>query len=241
MARRKKHVGEMSLAGTDNYGQVMGIHPAIGAAVSVGAGTATAIGVRQFTDMDKYSELIGGGVGVGAGVIMMFFPAARAAGFTGVISALLNNGLRYAASMIADKEKLRDVSGELATKITKKDKTRSVKTQLVELQAQIEALKTAPAATSGAFGIVEAQRVPTLGAMSAQRVPTLGAISAERRQLADAGLGIVEAETRQLAASTQLPTFQAHMGMGQNQQPPVQIVGAGGVGRNYGATVFGSR
>jgi hypothetical protein len=236
MARRKYHEEELSLAGTDDLGQVRGIHPAIGAAVSVGAGTATAIGVRQFSSLDKYSELIGGGVGISAGVIMMFFPNSRAAGYTGIISALLNNGLRYAAALISDKEKLRDASGALASKTAK---TMPIKNRLAAIEADLKAAGTASGTTEGAFGIVRPQVVPTLGAVSARQVPSLGAVSAERRRLADAGLGLVQAEQRQLAAA-QLPQFQSHMGMGQAQSP-VQIVGAGGIGGNYGATVFGSR
>jgi hypothetical protein len=238
MARRKKY-GDLNLMGTTDLGQVQGIHPAIGAAVSVGTGTATAIAVRQFSGLDKHSELIGGGVGVGTGVIMMLFPASRAAGFTGVIAALLNNGLRYAAGMLADKEKLRDVVGESASLNEKAGAT--IKAQLITAENALKAAKASPAAgvTSGALGIVRPQVVPTLGAMSAERVPTLGAISAERRQLAGGGLGMMQAEQRTLAAS-QLPTFQNHMGMGQPQNP-VQIVGSNGIGRNFGATIFGSR
>lgn len=182
------------------------------AGVAIGVGVGTATAVG----VRQFTALDKWSEAIGAGAGLAASGALWAAGSKGAagaaaISTLVNNGLRFALGMLLKKEKFRDNAGAAVS-------------------------KGAPIPTE--LGIVRPQQVPTLGAVSAQQVPSLGAVSAERRHLADAGLGLVQADQRQLAAA-QLPTFQNAMGAAG--QAPVQIVGAQGVGSNYGATIFGSR
>ncbi len=154
MARRK-----VNMWGMNGLGAVSGLHPAVGAAVSVGLGTGTAIAVRQFKpEYDKWSELIGGGVGLLAGAAMMISPKSRGAGVTGIVATVLNNGLRFAESMITKKPAM--VANTAGYGIVTP-----------------EVVPT--------LGAVAAYQVPTLGATAAYQVPTLGGdVQVEPRQLA---------------------------------------------------------
>ena len=237
MARNHRKVNWM---GVNGLGAVGGLHPSAGVALSVGLGTGAAIGVRMFTGLDKWSEAIGGGVGVGAGLALMLSKKTRGAGFTGVIAAGINNGLRFVEAMVSDKQKIKNLTGAMSTA----QNVAGVK-YADQLTAVTEAAKAA-GVLKGGFGIVTPQIVPTLGAVSAQVVPTLGAVSAQVMPVVGGPMGAVQAEVRHLAqptyagmgqptyaGNTQLPTFQG------NQQPPVQIVGPGGIGQHYGATCMG--
>lgn len=229
MAKRRKR--KVSLMGTNSLGQVTGIHPVLGAAVGGGLQTAGAIGVRQFVGMDEYSELIGAGIGaVGSGLLMLSSKT-RAAGLTGMVTSIVVGGLRFAAGMISTKEKFRNVSGELFTHNEKKAEPKFPgEDQLKAIEGLLEAATATKAATTaGALGIVTANQVPNLsalgrgplGAVSQRRMRSLGAQAAYQVPLASGDLGVPQAESRQLA------------------QAPVQIVGANGIGRHFGATVFG--
>lgn len=236
MARNHRKVSWM---GVNGLGAVAGLHPSAGAALSVGLGTGTAIGVRMFTGLDKWSELIGGGVGVGAGMALMLSPKTRGAGFTGIVAAGISNGLRFVEAMVSDKQKIKNLTGAMSTK----QDAAGVK-YATQLAAVKEAAKTV-GVLSGGLGIVTPQVVPTLGAVSAVTVPTLGAVAVNVMPTVGGPMGAVQAEVRQLAqpsygqpsyagmGAPQLPIFQG------NQQPPVQIVGPGGIGRHYGATCMG--
>lgn len=88
-------LGNVDAFGLDEMGQPVGLNPVWGAVVGTGLGTATAIATRQF--MPQYagkSELIGFGVSALASGAMIAFEGTRAAGWTSLASAVLNNGLR---------------------------------------------------------------------------------------------------------------------------------------------------
>lgn len=204
MARRRKYSRALGLA------QAGDVSPVWGVVASGVTGTGTAVALRATTSMDKHAELIGMGAGTLAGLALMMSKKTRAAGFTGIITALVNNGLRFLEASVVDKQKLKDLTGALASK------TGTVK-------AQLEAAKSAAAAAGlgivqanrmslagGGLGIVQPSVVPTLGAVSAEPMPTLGAVSAQRMPLA---------------------------GFGAASASPVNIVG--GLGSHYGATGIG--
>lgn len=206
MARRRKN------------GMLMGpngLNPLAGAAAGAGVGTITAVMVRRFSSMDSNSELIGMGSGALTGLAMMVPEGSRRAGIAALVTAVLNNGIRFAASKIFEKEKLRDAAGELATLKEQKEKL-ALKTQLDALTAQIKVTKAA-SGTKGALGLVRAAQVPTLAG-------NLGAVSAHPMTLAG-NLGAVSAHNVSLAEAGD-----------SGAAPPVQLVG---LGRHYGATIYG--
>lgn len=83
--------------GLDEFGAPAGLNPMWGAAIGSGLGTVAAIGLRQ-TDptgfMARHAEALGFGAAAVASGAMIFFPGSRAAGWTGLAAAFLNNGLR---------------------------------------------------------------------------------------------------------------------------------------------------
>lgn len=87
--------GDVDAFGLDEFGQPVGLNPVWGAAVGTGLGTVSAIATRQFMPrFAEHSELIGFGVAALASGAMVAMPGTRAAGWTGLASAFLNNGLR---------------------------------------------------------------------------------------------------------------------------------------------------
>ncbi|KKK95091.1 hypothetical protein LCGC14_2676300, partial [marine sediment metagenome] len=201
------------------------MNPLWGAAASGIVGTGTAIGVRAATGMDKHAELIGLGTGVLTGIALMMSPRTRAAGFTGVVVAIVNNGFRFMEQLASDKQKIRDLAGAKAHFAANTATTKvPLKTQLTLLQAE---------AQSGGFGMVTVdprQLAGGLGAVSAQQVPTLGAVSAQSMPLAGPnGLGIVSPEVIRTLGQSGVQ-FQG----GGDSGP-----GVSGIGRHYGATVLG--
>lgn len=201
------------------FGQAGDLHPAVGVGLTVGVGTGTAIAVRQLSGHDKWSEAIGGGVGLLASGALMLSDRTRSAGVVGAIAVLMNNGLRFAEALLSPKQKHKDLTGKIITH------TASRADGAVSAGDQYAALSEQAKVALAGFGIVSAQQVPTLGAVSASRMPTLGAQSAAPMPT----LGDVQAEPRQLAGA--LPTFQGGGNAGVN------IVG--GLGANYGATIMG--
>lgn len=88
-------LGGVDAFGLDEFGQPVGLNPVWGAAVGTGLGTVGAIAARQFMpNYAQHSELIGLGLGVVASGAMIAFQGTRAAGWTGLASSFLNNGLR---------------------------------------------------------------------------------------------------------------------------------------------------
>ena len=222
MARKKGLMGLAQARSGD-------LNPIWGAIASGGLGTASAIGVRAMTGMDKNAELIGLGVGVAAGLGLMASERSRAAGVVGIVTALMNNGMRFAEAAFSAKQQIKDLAGAKATFVATKAATR------VPMSAQLDVLKAEGAAAG--FGVTTAERRHLgaysaeqrhLGAVSAEAVRSFGAASAEQRQL-----GIVSPEViRSLGqAGGGLPTFQG--------DSPVNIVGAQGISSAFGATVFG--
>lgn len=211
MARKKGLAGLAQARGGD-------MNPVWGAMAAGAIGNGTSIGIRTFTGMDKNAELIGLGAGVATGVALMMSPRTRAAGFTGVVVALVTNGLRFVEALASSKQKIKDLEGAKATFLATKAETKvPIKDQLAAKQAEAQA---------GGFGMVTADPRQLAG---------FGAVSAEQRQLAGNGLGVVSPEViRSLGAAghNSMPTFQG--------QPPAQIVGsASGISGAFGATIFG--
>lgn len=88
-------LGGIDAFGLDEMGQPVGLNPVWGAVVGTGLGTVGAIATRQFApSMAKHSELVGFGLSALASGSMIMFEGTRAAGWTGLASAFLNNGLR---------------------------------------------------------------------------------------------------------------------------------------------------
>lgn len=88
-------LGGIDAFGLDEMGQPVGLNPVWGAVVGTGLGTFGAIATRQFAPkLAGKSELIGFGLSALASGSMIAFEGTRAAGWTGLASAFLNNGLR---------------------------------------------------------------------------------------------------------------------------------------------------
>jgi hypothetical protein len=221
MARKVNFLGGLAQAKAGDA------NPMWGALAAGAIGTGTAIGVRTFTGMDKNAELIGLGAGAATGLALMMSPRTRAAGFTGLLTALMTNGLRYAEAMLSPKQQIKDIAGVGVT-----FNATTAATRLTAAQ-QLTAAKTA--AANAGFGMRSSDYRTALGARSAEeRTALLGARSAEDRTVLS-GLGIVSPEVlRTLGASgaSPMPTF-------EGENAPVQIVGATGLGSHFGATLFG--
>jgi hypothetical protein len=216
MARKVNFLGGLAQAKSGDA------NPLWGALASGAIGTGTAIGIRTFTGMDKNAELIGLGAGAATGLALMMSPRTRAAGFTGLLTALMTNGLRYAEAMLSPKQQIKDLAGAGVTFNATTAATRQTPKQ------QLVAAKSIAAGQG--FGAYAAERRTALGAYAAEnRTALLGERSAEPRT----ALGIVSPEVlRTLGQSGAMPTF-------QGENAPVQIVGAQGLGQHFGSTVFG--
>lgn len=85
--------GDANAFGLNEFGQAGDLNPMWGAVAGTGLGTLGAIGVRQFTKWGRWSEWIGFGLGaVASGALML--TGSREAGWTGLASSFLNNGVR---------------------------------------------------------------------------------------------------------------------------------------------------
>jgi hypothetical protein len=99
--KKNTELGSVDAFGLDEMGQPVGLNPVWGAVVGTGLGTLGAIGARQFSPkLAKHSELVGLGLSAAASGAMLFFEGTRAAGWTGLASAFLNNGLRQVEMMM---------------------------------------------------------------------------------------------------------------------------------------------
>lgn len=111
--------------GLDEFGQPVGINPMWGAVGASGIGTLTSVGIRQFTKsakMRKYSELIGFGAAAVPSGVMLIWGGTRAAGWTGLFTALLNHGPRIIENMLSKKEEVAQTAVE-ATEAAKESGT----------------------------------------------------------------------------------------------------------------------
>lgn len=177
-----------------------GAHPAIGAVVGAGTQSIGAIGFRAFVGKDKYSELVGVGIGALASGAL-WATGHREAGATGLASAIAAGLIRTAACMIGCKEQVRDYAGEMVTI----KGAPPCKDQLAAMKAQ---------ATAAGLGIVSPYNVPAfqggspLGIPSAHQVPAFGLVQPE---------SAVAFQGLEGGASA----------LGQAQKPGVQLVGAG--------------
>jgi len=223
MARRKKGFAGLAQAGAAD------VNPMWGAVASGGVGTVTAIGLRSTTRLDSHAELIGLGAGVTTGALMMLGERSRAAGFVGIVTALVTQGSRFLEAALSPKQKLKDAHGAAAS-IQASEGGLSLADQSKLANEMLNALKAAKG-----LGIVSPERVPTLGAVTAQQVPVLGAASAQQIPTLQGGLGIVSPEVvRSLGSSGAPATFQG----GMQGVPGVTIQGAG-LSSAYGATLLG--
>jgi len=111
----KNGLGAVDAFGLDQFGQPVGLNPVWGAALGSGLGTIGAIATRRYAPKyAKHSELVGFGLGAGASAAMLAFEGTRAAGWTGLASAFMNNGLRSLEIMFfhADAAKTAAASAE---------------------------------------------------------------------------------------------------------------------------------
>ena len=92
---------KVTFMGTNGLGAYSGVHPALGAAVGVGLGTGTAVvmSMSKNAKAQKYSELGGLAAGALGSLALMVSPKTRGAGFVGLVSAVLNNGVRAVVQM----------------------------------------------------------------------------------------------------------------------------------------------
>jgi hypothetical protein len=93
---------DVNAFGLDGFGRPVGMSPLWGAVVGTGVGTVGAVAARQFAPVSwaKWSEAIGFGLSALASGVMIAFKGTRAAGWTGLASAFLNNGLRQIELML---------------------------------------------------------------------------------------------------------------------------------------------
>ena len=96
--------GSVDLFGLDEFGQPQGMSQNWGAAIGAATQASVAIAVKEFTSMRAYSEGIGAVAGAAVGGAMIAMPNARAAGWTTVITSLVQGGLRQLHSMVSKKE-----------------------------------------------------------------------------------------------------------------------------------------
>jgi hypothetical protein len=113
----EEEYGSVDLFGLDEFGQPVGPYPAVGAALGTFVQTGAAMAVRRFTKMDKWSEGIGGAVGVAAGAGMLMLPQMRAMGWTAIAASLVGGGLRQLEVLMSKQEKAKQ-EGAAAAKET---------------------------------------------------------------------------------------------------------------------------
>jgi hypothetical protein len=92
--------------GLDQFGQARGLNPLWGAAAGSGLGTAVAIGLKRWGSpkLKEHREAIGFLTGAAAGGAMIAMKNTRAAGWTALAAAFLNNGLRALNNYLEDDE-----------------------------------------------------------------------------------------------------------------------------------------
>lgn len=91
-------VGEPDMFGLDEFGDPVGMSPLWGAVIAGGLGTGATIVTRAvaspLSGWSKWSEGIGFAAGALASGFMMLFDNSRAAGWAGLATAFVTNGLR---------------------------------------------------------------------------------------------------------------------------------------------------
>ncbi len=231
MARKK-----VGLTGVNGLGQVTGINPFWGALASGGLGQTAAAGLRLY-GMDKHANLAGLGTGLLVGVGLLMSDRTRAAGFTGIVTALATSGFAWAMGMLSAKEQIKDLKGAEVTYLATKAPTK------IPVAAQLAAAKAA--AVAGNFGTVTVEPRQLAGGLGTvtveqrQLAGQLGALSYEQRQVLSGQLGALSAEQRQVLAGAGLGIVSPEVIRSLNahdSQPPATIVGAGALSSLYGAT-----
>ncbi len=220
LGRRDDYMGDeygsVDLFGLDEFGQPVGLSAPVGAGLGVLFQTGTAIAVRRFTDMDKWSEGIGAVAGAVAGGAMMAFPNSRHAGMTAVIASLVSGGLRQAEQMLSAKEAVKQDA-------VKKDTTTTTKGY---------GLPTIAPSWSAYPGELTPQRNGQMG------YPTV-----HNQFIVPGSMG--PGSTSQFEGNLGMPPQLVGAGdYGLSQNPAAQqaqLVGPGvsGLGSHYGSTIFG--
>jgi len=82
--------------GLDQFGQTRGLNPMWGAAAATGVGTVTTMGLHRYASgkLQEHGEALGFVAAAVAAGTMIAMKRTRAAGWTGLAAAFLNNGLR---------------------------------------------------------------------------------------------------------------------------------------------------
>jgi hypothetical protein len=96
-------VGQVDLFGLDEFGQNPGADAIWGAAVGVGLSTGTSIALRALTKsptIHRWSEGIGFLVGGGVSGAMAAMEKTRYAGWVGLMTSFLSNGLRQVETIL---------------------------------------------------------------------------------------------------------------------------------------------
>ena len=96
-------VGQVDLFGLDEFGQNPGVDGLWGAAIGAGLSTGTSIALRALVKnptVRKWSEGIGFLVGGGVSGAMAAMEKTRYAGWTGLMTAFLSNGLRQVETLL---------------------------------------------------------------------------------------------------------------------------------------------
>lgn len=91
-------MSKVNLFGLNAYGVPQGMERLWGSVAATGVGTLGAIAARRFASpgswASRWSEAVGLLAGAGASLAMIGFESTRAAGWMGLVSTGLNNGLR---------------------------------------------------------------------------------------------------------------------------------------------------
>jgi len=157
-------------------GRPVGWNPMWGSSIAVGAGTLASVITRQVSSQDKYAELIGFGVAAVPSLAMVFPKRTRAAGWAGLITSVLNNGVRFAEQMLSDKEKAKIEAAKLLA---------AAKEQVAQAQSQTAPppgqqttqgvnVQQIPAFAGPALGLVVPQAEPSLKGAGQQQPQLLG-------------------------------------------------------------------
>jgi len=97
-------LGSVDFFGLDEFGMPAGLNPFWGGLAGAAISSGAAVGVRAFSDMDDWSEAIGGGAGVLAGALMALFRGTRAAGWTAIAVSAVSGGIRTLEKFMSAKE-----------------------------------------------------------------------------------------------------------------------------------------
>ena len=211
-------MGQVDLFGLNEFGMPEGMNPLWGAVIGGGLGTGTAIAVRAMTDSTssyrKWSEGIGFAVGAATSGVMMMFPGTKAAGWAGLATAVMTNGLR-----------------QLEAVFTKSGDTKGIGAAVIEPLngVVIESLSPGTRDVDG-FGVPNIQEVPeAYGTIPGVYGPDMNQMP---QIMGVAGPQLSAGVPVDVKQRNNLPANSYHV---QLMNGP----GVHGLGTHYGATLFG--